>query len=409
MSAYPYNLFAPEAIQNPYPVYARMRREAPVVFDPNFHAWLLTRHEDVSHILLHAATNTVPPPLDLPPGMPEHLVQMQAEIAESMKYWLALTDPPEHTRLRRFMNKAFKPALVHAMRPRIQEICDHLIDNMRGKDEIELIGDLAFPLPAMVIADMLGFPKEDRLKLAAWADHMVDYFADYTYSQVHLIENMHRTIVEMKRAVMDLVRLRRQEPREDLISHMLTPDEAGLNINEEAMVSISILLLFAGHETSMNMIGNGVLALLHNPDQYDLLKREPGILESAVKEILRYDSPVQYTARNLSETTTIGDVTLEAGSRLFLMLGAANRDPEVFTDPDRLDLGRAVNPHLALGQGKHFCLGAPLAQLEGEIAFSTFCRRVHDVEKVTKTESWRPSPNLRGLKTLRLRYSRITD
>jgi len=402
-------LFTEAGIADPYPIYARLREQSPVIFDESFGGWLISRYEDVARCFKHSHLSTRHPGLPLPDDLPADLVRMHDEITHVLTDWISFQDPPRHTGIRKLMNKSFKPSLIRNMRPVLQEMLDDLIDAARARERLDFIDDIAFPYPALVIAELLGLPHELRGRLHGWTTDIVDYMADYSHSIPELITAMHRTIGEMGDAIRQVIGARRTQPREDLISHMLTAEDAGAQIGEDMIVALGIMMLFAAHETTSNFIGNGMHTLLGKPATMTRLREEPELMATALDEMLRFEPPVQYTARTTREPITLGGVRIPKGARIFPFIASANRDPAVFSDPDSFDITRMVNPHLSFGHGTHFCLGRPLALLEGEIAIGTFLKRVHGVKMKPETLRWRQSPSFHGLSNLPLDYSQITD
>jgi cytochrome P450 len=260
--------------------------------------------------------------------------------------------------------------------------------------------DFAYPLPAMVIAEMLGVPTSDRDLLKAWSQKMATFFSLTKKGDPAVIESMAQTLLELTDYLREIVRQRRQVPQDDMISNLLAADEEGNILTEEELLSNCVLMLFAGHETTMNLIGNGLLALQRHPEQYEKLKRNPALGAMAVEELLRYDSPVQFLARVAMADLAFGGKQIRAGERITFALGAANRDPAQFSAPDKLELSRQKNKHLTFGYGTHFCLGASLARLEAEIAFNTLLRRLPRLQLATETVTWRSGFQLRGLTSL---------
>jgi cytochrome P450 len=310
-------------------------------------------------------------------------------------------DPPDHTRLRALVSRAFTPRVVEGLRPRIQQVVDEIIDRALDARSMEVIGDLAYPLPVTVISEMLGVPAGDQESIRGWS-------ADIARSLDAIGLQVDPDIVERgraaRRAIGDYFRQllpeRRRHPRNDLLSLLIAAEEQGDKLSEGELLSTCILLYIAGHETTVNLIGNGLLALLRHGDQLRRLREEPALAASAVEELLRYDGPVQRTARFTTVDVEIGGRAIDKGAMVVTVIGAANRDPAQFPEPDRLDLGRVDNRHVAFGFGIHFCLGAPLARLEGQVALGTLARRLPALALATDAVEWRESQVLRGLKAL---------
>jgi cytochrome P450 len=309
------------------------------------------------------------------------------------------TDPPDHERLRALVSKAFTPRLIERLRPRVQAISDGLLDAVQDRGEMDLIDDYAFPLPITVIAELLGVPAEDRNNFREWSDAAVSGNASQEYMEQILIPHM-QAFTDYLRALFEE---KRSNPKDDLVSALVRAEEAGDRLSEDELLGMVFLLLVAGHETTVNLIGNGVLALLQHPDQLRKLKEDPSLIKPAVEELLRYDGPVETsTERFAREDVEIGDQVIPRGEMVLVVLAAADHDPERFSDPDELDITRTDNRHLAFGKGIHHCLGAPLARMEGQIAISTLLRRMPNLrlEGSPESLSWRPGMILRGLRGL---------
>jgi cytochrome P450 len=392
-----FNPMDPEFLADPYPTYRRLRTEDPVHHSPlNF--WVLTRYEDVVAVLRDprfikeplAAFVAARFGVAVPPGVGVSMLDR---------------DPPDHTRLRSLVSKAFTPRVVEGLRPRIQEIVDSLITRAEAAGSMDLIEEFAYPLPVSVICEMLGVPVEDHERFKGWS---LDIARGLDSILLPPESEVPRRSGAARHAMADyfrgLVAARRASPRGDLLSALIAAEEAGDKLNEDELLATCILLLIAGHETTVNLIGNGTLALLRHPGELRRLRETPGLIASAVEELLRYDGPVQRTARIPSTDVTIGGRSIGKGEMVMPFIGAADRDPAQFPDPDRLDLARTDNRHIAFGWGIHFCLGAPLARVEGQIAIDALVRRLPKLELVTDEPEYRQSLTLRGLKTLPVRF-----
>lgn len=373
----------PEFRANPYPMFARMRREAPIMWGENSQSWYISKYSDVQSISrdLHYGKEFTPfrqvNPLIcmLPPVK---------EMIEARTAFMLNQDPPDHTRLRALVNKAFTPSMVAGMRPHIQNITDRLLDAVEDKGGVDLVEQFAFPLPVTVIAEMLGVPAEDRELFKGWSRPMAEMLepGDAAIStKAHAAKALHELLGYLK----PLIEKRRRDPRQDLISALVQAEEQGQKLSGDEVIGNVVLLLVAGHETTVSLISNGIYNLLRHPDQLALLKEKPDLITTAVDELLRYDSPVQLTRRQASEDVDVGGQQIKAGQMLVLLLGSANRDPEQFADPDSLDITRTDNKHLSFGTGIHHCLGAALAEAEGQIAIATILRRFSKI-KLTADE-----------------------
>jgi cytochrome P450 len=398
------DLFNPDFKANPYPTYAQLRSDAPIRRVPlpdGRGMWLVTRYEDVSAIFRDERFVK-----DWRNAMtPEQLAQVPAipEVMKPLTSNMLDTDPPDHERLRALVSKAFTPRLIERMRPRVQEIADTLLDAVRDKGEMDLIDDYAFPLPITVIAELLGVPAEDRDRFREWSNAAVSGDTTQEYIEKVLLPHM-QAFTDYLRAMFDE---KRKNPKDDLISALVQAEEAGDKLSEDELMAMVFLLLIAGHETTVNLIGNGSLALLQHPDQLRKLREDPALIKPAIEELLRYDGPVETsTERFAREDIAIGGTVIPRGEMVMVVIASADHDPDRFQDPDALDITRADNKHLAFGKGIHFCLGAPLARMEGQIAINTLLRRMPNLRLKYSPESltWRPGMVLRGLKALPVEF-----
>jgi len=388
-----FNPMDPEFLADPYPTYHRLRAEDPVHHSP-LGFWVLTRYEDVSAVLRD-------PRFIKEPIAALVAARFGAEVPRGVGLSMLDRDPPDHTRLRSLVSKAFTPRVVEGLRPRIQQIVDGLIARAQTVGSMDLIEEFAYPIPVNVICEMMGVPVKDHERFKGWS---LDIARGLDSIWLPPDSEVPRRSAAARHAINDyfreLIAQRRASPRGDLLSALIAAEEAGDKLNEEELLATCILILIAGHETTVNLIGNGVLALLRHPDQLRHLRQAPALITSAVEELLRYDGPVQRTARVASDDATIGDRTICKGDMVMPFIGAADRDPAQFPDPDRLDFSRGDNRHIAFGWGIHFCLGAPLARVEGRIAIDTLVRRLPGLALVTEEPEYRQSLTLRGLKTL---------
>jgi len=388
-----FNPMDPEFVADPYPMYHRLRAEDPVHQSP-LGFWVLTRHADVIAMLRD-------PRLIKEPIAAFVAARFGMAVPPGLGLSMLDRDPPDHTRLRGLVSKAFTPKALESLRPHIQQIVDGLLAQVERKREMDLIEEFAYPLPVRVICEMLGVPVHDHERFKQWG---LDIARGLDAIMLPPDSEVGKRSIAGRRALADyfraLITERRAAPREDMLSALIATEEAGDKLNEDELLATCILLLVAGHETTVNLIGNGTLALLRHPGELRRLREDPGLIGTAVEELLRYDGPVQRTARIPSEDITIGGRTIPKGEMVMPFLGAANRDPAQFPDPDRLDLTRADNRHIAFGMGIHFCLGAPLARMEGQIAINTLLRRLPKLALATDTPEYRQSLTLRGLQSL---------
>jgi pimeloyl-[acyl-carrier protein] synthase len=390
-----YQLLDAGVLANPYPLYRRLRNEDPVHWDPFLHEWVVTRYADVMTVFKDFSANRTP--------TPEQLTKLGMTtlkpFAQVMVRQMVFLDPPAHSRIRGLASKAFTPRRVKVLRSHIQEITDSLLDAVQSKGHMDVIADLAYPLPAIVTAEMLGVPVSDRDQLKAWSEDFAELLGNFQYNPdraPHLL----RSVEEMCTYFRAEVQEHWEHPRDDVITALATAELDGDRLTEEEIVANCILVMVGGQETTTNLIGNGVFSLLHHPDQLEKLRADSSLILSAVEEFLRYESPIQHTTRVAPEDTELGGKTIRKGQTVIAVMGAANRDPEQFSDPDRLDICRQENQHVAFAYGNHFCFGAPLARLEGQIAFKTMLRRMPNLSLVPGPLTWRGNLDLRGLTAL---------
>ena len=398
------SFFASGMLENPYPLYAMLRSSSPVFkvpvpVDVGAGVFLLTRHQEVQPALRDARFSADRRKTDAvrlnAARLPRSLLG-----EDSVFRSMLVMDAPDHTRVRGLVNKAFTPRRVAALRPRIEAIADELLAGPTRAQRMELMTDLAAPLPAIVIAELLGVPAADHPKFRGWAADIVAAGSEIAAGgDTNRSESAFGALSDYLRGI---VAARRREPRDDMITGLVVAQEDRDALSDTELVATAVLLLLAGHETTTNLIGNGTLALLQHPGELARLRAEPDLLKSAIEEMLRFDSPVQGTARAATEDVEYGGVTIPKGALVLCGIGAANRDPAVFPEPDRFDVARRENHHLSFGFGAHFCLGAPLARLEGEIAFRALLERFPKLQLTEQKIEHRPNPILRGLKALQV-------
>src|SRR5712692_1059805 len=392
-----YHLLDPEILANPYPLFHRLRTEDPVHWDPFLHAWIVTRYSDVLEVLHTFSADRTP--------APEQLTAMGlAElnpIAQVMVRQMLFLDAPAHTRLRGLASKAFTPARVETLRAHIQEIVEKLLDDVQNNntDRMDVIANLAEPLPAIVTAEMLGVPTSHRHQLKAWSADFAEMLGNFQHNPDH-VPKVLKSVREMTAYFRDAVQEQKEQPREGLIHSFLSAEVDGDRFTEDEIVANLIVTMVGGQETTTNLIGNGMLTLLRNPQEMQRLREDLSLIPSAVEEMLRYESPSQHTARLAPEDVEMGGKKIRKRQAVIAVMGAANRDPERFPDPDRLNITRQDNRHVAFGWAAHFCFGAPLARLEGQIAFETILRRFPTLLLEAGPLTWRNNLGLRGLTAL---------
>jgi len=383
---------------DPYPLYRRLREKDPLHRSRLLGGYVLTRHADVSAVLRDgrfvAETRKHPNYEKMRKRMMKSGVMTEAEF-ESRS--MLTSDPPDHTRLRSLVTKAFTPRTIEALRPRIEEIVEQCLDAAGRNGTMDIIADLAYPLPVTVIGEMLGVPAEDREQFKRWSDEAVRVLGPASAADMRRAVAAQR---QLRGYFEKIAEERRREPHEDLLSALVAVEEQGDKLTTDELHEMCLLLLVAGHETTTNLIGNGMLALLRHREQYAALRDDASLAGSAVEELLRYDSPVQATSRFAAEDFEFAGRELKCGTQMGLFLGAANRDPEVFPEPNRLDIARADNHHLSFSHGIHYCLGAPLARIEGQLAITALAQRFPDMRVATHQLEWRDNLILHGLKSL---------
>jgi hypothetical protein len=391
----------PQILADPFPLYRRMQEADPCHWSPRLKAWVLTRYEDVRNVCLdrEMSSDRLRPYFATLPA-PE--ARRVAEIMKYLSLWMVFRDPPEHTRLRRLTSKVFHVKSMHAMRPRIEALVRWLLDRIGGKADFDFIGEFAGPLPALVIMDMLGVPREELARVKRLSDDMALFIGSSRMAQ-EKYDIAEAATREMAQFFRGLIALRRAHPQADLLTELVTLEDAGEHLSEDELVASCILLLFAGHETTTNHIANGLLALLRHPGEMTKLRSDPGLAPSAVEELLRYDGPANAQVRIVLREHELHGKRLRPGERVFILLSAANRDPRAYAEPDRVDLARNGPPHLAFGFGPHICLGFPLARLEGQIALPAVLARWPRIELGGAPLEWINSMVFRGVKAMPVR------
>ena len=400
-----YEIYNAEFRARAHEVYARMREADPVLQQPGLDGktpiWFVTRYEDVEEVLLKDDV-FVRDPATVSPEMAERFSPPDASLDAMLNNHMLNRDGETHRRLRSLVSKAFTPAVVRGMRPRIEAIAADLLDRVADQGRMELVADFAFPLPIIVIAELLGIPVERQDDFRRWSNALVrpQLTPDEQAEGLRLLQEFGATMQQ-------LVAARREAPGEDLLSRLIHVEEEGEGLNESELFSMMTLLIVAGHETTVSFIGNATLALLQHRSAWERLRAEPELIPGAVEELLRYESPVDRAlTRFVAADTTLGGKRLRKGEPLIAVLGSANRDEDRFEQPDTLDIERAPNPHLAFGKGVHYCLGAPLARLEGEVALRALLERFPDLRLAVDAAelAWRDVPLFRSLARLPVRW-----
>ena len=388
-------LLDPEVLADPYPLYRALRERDRVYWDPYLHAWVVTGYAEVVAVLHRFSAECAPTPRQF---IEMGLASLEP-IARVLVKQMLFMDGGAHARLRRLCSAAFTSNRVAALRSHIQEIADRLLDDVAAQGSMDVIHDFASPLPAIVMAELLGLPTGDHGQLKAWSADFAEVLGNFQQNpdRAELVLKSLRAMTDYFRAA---ISEQKKKPGDGLIQALVHAEVDGARLTEEEVIANVIITMVGGQETTTNLIGNGLLTLMRNPDKLAQLSGQPGIVTTAVEELLRYETPSQRTARIVREDTELGGKQLRKGDTVFAVMAAGNRDPTQFPDPDRLDLTRAENRHLAFGWASHFCFGAPLARMEGQIAFSTLLRRLKDLRLQPRPLAWRENLGLRGLKAL---------
>jgi pimeloyl-[acyl-carrier protein] synthase len=395
-----FRLTSPDMLADPYPTYRRMQVDYPVYKERHF-GWVLTRYADIS-AALRGSHSAHRPRAD--EAVPQALRAIEAQVRSQRAFqslWMLYSDPPQHTRLRALVTAAFTPRIVERLRPTIQRMVDEMLDAVERAGRMDVVADLAYPLPTGVISELIGLPPGDRDLVKGWSDDIAaGFFLVLTRDTPALVQRACDSQNELARYIKNLAVFRRRHPADDLLSGLVAAQADGSVLSEEELLATCVLLLFAGHETTTNLIANGVLALLEHPAELQRLRADSALLPSAIEELIRYDGPVQATARRATANLELHGSSIQPGEFLLLVLGAANRDPDQFQNPDGLDLGRRDNRHLGFGHGIHFCLSAPLARLEGQLATGSVLRRFPRLRLGIESPVRKPDFFLRGLSSL---------
>jgi cytochrome P450 len=387
----------PEALADPHALYRALREYDPVHWDPYMHAWVVTSYPEVISVITNYSSDRTPP-VDY---LDRLGLSFMKPFSEMMQRQMLFMDAPQHSRLRDLCSVAFTPRKVEELRRVIRSIADELIDKVVPCGRLDLIADFAAPLPAIMTAKLMGVPVEDHRQLGVWANDIAEVHGNFQHHPDRVREIV-QSLQDMKTYLVDRMQELRKRPDNGLIYSLMTAEVDGQRLTDEEVIASTVVTIIGGHETTTNLIASGFLTLLRNPDSFEQLRSHPEIIASAVEELLRYESPVQHTARIAPADTDLGGKTIRKGAKVVAVLAAANRDPSRFSDPDRLDLLRPDNRHVAFGWAAHFCFGAPLARMEGQIAFNALLRRLPRPAVLDKIMDWRSNAGLRGLTSLNL-------
>jgi len=390
-----------EFLSDPYPLYDLVRSENPVHWNESDKHWYMTRYDDVMAMLKDSrlSSNRI---RAIASDLPKETQEKVTPLIDAISSFMLQSDPPSHTRMRGLVNKAFTPHMIENMRSRIQYLVDGMLDDVQGNGGMDVLADLAIPMPGIVISDMLGVPPEDQPQFKKWSSDITGHYvaSGSNVSVSDLYELSQKSFFELSDYFRVIIETLRGNPKDNLLSAMVEAEEAGDKLTTDELIANCVLLMFAGNETTTNLIGNGMLALLQNPEQLRMLQSDAGLIGPAVEELLRYDSPVQKTARTAIVDIEIGGKVIKAGDLVMMAYGSANRDPEQFEDPNRLDINRADNRHLAFAQGIHYCLGSALARIEGQIAINTLINRMPDIKLAGGNIERCPTTHIWGYKAL---------
>jgi pimeloyl-[acyl-carrier protein] synthase len=396
-----YQLLDPEVLANPYPLYHKLRSQDPVHWDPFLHAWVVTRYADVVHVLHQYSANRTPTPEQL------SALNLSAlnPIAEVMVRQMLFLDPPDHTRLRTLASAAFTPRRVEQLRSHIQDVMDKLLDAVVSKGSMDVIADFAGPAPAIVTAELLGVPAADHAQLKEWSQDFAEMLGNFQHNPDRFSRVL-RSVENLCGYFRSAMREQASHSREGLVQAMMSAEIEGTRFTEEEIIANLIVTMVGGLETTTNLIGNGVLTLLRHPSEFDRLRADLSLIPSAVEELLRYESPSQHTARLAPADVELGGKSIRKRQAVIAVMAAGNRDPERFPEPDVLDIARKSNQHLAFGWAAHFCFGAALARLEGQIAFNAILRRLPELRlNAPGPLVWRHNLGLRGLTSLPVEFA----
>ncbi|PUA17974.1 cytochrome P450 [Glaciimonas sp. PCH181] len=398
-------------LSNPYPTYQALRQAGPLHWNEEFcgGAWLVTEYADVASVLRDPRFSVRRAGGWANSSGPEALTELR-EFKRIFSRSLLFVDAPQHTRLRQVMNAGFKPSALQTLAPQIQILVDRLLDNVIASAStpsftgFDFMRDFARPLPALVIAAMLGIDSDDRAEFVAWSDDIADFIGSPTPT-IDIARRAQTSLIAMNEYFRALLPQRRAHPGDDLISQLVLAEASGGIITTKELLAQCCTLLFAGHETTRNLLGNGMLALLQHPEQWQMLQQTPTLLPSALKELLRFDSPVQYTGRRLKVDVELHGQVMKKGDLVIPLIGSANRDPAKFADPDALDITRNQGAHLSFGYGPHVCIGATLTYMEAEIALRSVMQRLPQLQLGGNTQSWGKNAVYRSLNALPLRFT----
>lgn len=394
-----YGRYCDGRLEDPYPLYHRLRAEDPVHWSDRLESWMLTRYDDVLSANRDRRLASDRVSVNMGALTEPDRVKYKA-LGDHVSNWLGFTDPPKHTRMRKMIGQTFNQDLAETMGDRIREIVDGLLEKIEAKGEMDLVDDFAYPLPATLICDILGIPGGYRRQFRDSIENLTAFVGAVGPALARVADKAERSRRELTAFFRDLASERRREPQQDLISALAAVEGKEGGLTEDELLGLIVFVFDAGHDTTASFIANGVLSLVRNPTEMEKLRRDPTLMETAIEEFLRYESPIQFDTRLATADLEIGGKRIREGQTVILVRGAANRDPEQFPDPDRLDVGRRDNKHLAFGWGAHFCLGAPLARVEGQIAFSGLLNWFPNLYLKNEQVEWLENMSMRCPKSL---------
>jgi cytochrome P450 len=400
----PYGLVTPEIFISPHPIYHMLRYAEPVHWSEVLNAWVLTRYDDVMASLRDPRfSNAMRRAVGTAQLSPQLRLKM-APIDRFLQLWVLNLDEPEHQRLRVLLNKAFTPSAMEKMTPRIEQISEELLDAVEADGKMDFIAQYAYPLPVRVIGELFGVPEEGRPLLSKWSKHISTFF-EVGPARVEALENMTSSVQEMTDYLREVVEKNRQDPQDNILGNLIRAEEQGAVLSEDQLLATCVMVLFAGHDSTVNLIGTGMLSLLRYPDQLARLKQDPSLIRTAVDEFLRFESPVMRHDRVAREDIELHGFKIKRGQRIILGLGAANRDPAHFVNPDVFDISRQnTSRHTTFGYGAHSCLGGSLACKQAEVAINLVLKRFPNIHFGATPPVWREHFNFRGLRTFSVEF-----
>jgi cytochrome P450 len=392
------DMLTDERVADPYPFFAQLREVDPVHWSDRYRAWFISRWDDVFTSLRDPRFSSDRVKTVYDTKLTEEQRAQRKPTFDILQHWMVFNDPPDHTRLRGLVSRAFTPTAVEALRPRITEVVRDQLEEIRPNGQADVIRDYAFPIPAVVIAEMLGVPPSDRDLFKGWSDSIMALVFGAAGVPGRR-EQAQQSLLDLAGYLRELYNHFKAHPTDNLMGRLIDAQEADDRLTEDEIVSTCTLVLFGGHETTTNLVGNGTRSLLRHPDQLQRLLDDPGLLQSAIEELLRYDGPSKMEVRRAAEDIELRGKTIREGDQVYFVQSAANRDPEAFENPNSLDLGRTPNRHCGFGFGIHYCLGAPIARLEGSIAIDALIRTLPNLRTGPGPEEWHPTLISRGMKS----------